>query len=122
MSVKPFYDSKPTIINLPLMVYITENRASLQELPAINSGKNSGYHCWKLRKRKVHNYKLFRNYLSGLARALSTIRAGRARGVEQIFIKKLTKNSKYWCHTYLIENPSEETIFGIKEQHETMEF
>ena len=39
VSVKPFYDSKPTIINLPLMVYNTKNRASLQELPALNFGE-----------------------------------------------------------------------------------
>ena len=36
------------------------------------------------RKRKLKNSKLFRNYSSRLARALSTIRAGRARTLEQM--------------------------------------
>ena len=38
------------------MVYNTENRASLQKLPVVNhkfQEKDSGYYCWKLRKKKV---------------------------------------------------------------------
>ena len=79
----------------------------------------------EIEKRKIKYYKLFRNYSSRLARALSTIRTSRARAVEKIFMgKKLTKN-----YTYLemlvpyLDNLSEETILGsnkIKEQHETM--
>ena len=44
--------------------------------------KDSGYYCWKLRKKKV------KHYSSRLARALSTIRAGRARAVEEMFVRK----------------------------------
>ena len=47
--------------------------------------KDSGYYCWKLRKKKVKHEILFRNYSSRLARALSTIRAGRARAAEKMF-------------------------------------
>ena len=39
--------------------------------------KDNGYYCWKWRKNKVKQKILFRNYSSRLARALSTIRAGR---------------------------------------------
>ena len=38
---------------------------------------------------------MFRNYSSRLARVLSTIRAGRARTIEEMFTRKLTKNSEY---------------------------
>ena len=47
--------------------------------------KISGCYCWKLRKS-------FRNYLSRLAKALNPIRAGIARAVEEMFMRKLTKN------------------------------
>ena len=52
------------------------------------------------------------------------MRAGRARSVEEMFMRKLTKNYIYLevLAPYLINNP-EETRFGsnkIKEQHETM--
>ena len=36
--------------------------------------KDSGYYCWKLRKKKVKHEIPFRSYSSRLARALSTIR------------------------------------------------
>ena len=53
------------------------------------------------------------------------MRAGRARSVEEMFMRKLTKNYIYLevLAPYLINNPPEETRFGsnkIKEQHETM--
>ena len=63
--------------------------------------------------------------MNRLARALSKIRADRARAVEEIFMRrKLTKN---YLHMEILapylNNPSEETTFGsnkIKEQHETI--
>ena len=61
------------------------------------SGKKSGYYCWKLRKKKVEHYILFRNYSSRLARALSTIRASRATAVKEMFMRKLPRTS----YTYL---------------------
>ena len=77
-----------------------------------------------MRKKKVKHKILFRNYSSRLARALSTIRAGRARAVEKMFrrnYQELTRHPEILV-PYL-NNSSEETIFGsnkIKEQHETM--
>ena len=65
------------------MVYNTRNGASLQKLP--DKSQISGKRCWKLRKKKVKLYILFRNYSSRLARALSTITAGRARAAEKMF-------------------------------------
>ena len=72
----------------------TETGRTLQELADKSqiSGKSKGFYCCKLRKRKVKNLKLFRNYSSRLARVLSTIRAGRARAVEEMFARKLIKN------------------------------
>ena len=78
----------------------------------------------EIEKKESETLKTFQNYWVRLARALSTIRAGRAGEVEEMFMRKLTKN-----YTYLeilvpyLNNPSEETIFGsnkIKEQHEPM--
>ena len=40
-------------------------------------------------KKESKTLKLFRNYSSKLATALSTIRAGRARAVEKMFLRKL---------------------------------
>ena len=54
--------------------------------------KDRGYYCWKLRKMKAKHKKLLRNYSSRLARALRSIIAGRARAVEEMFMKKLTKS------------------------------
>ena len=56
------------------------------------SDKGRGYYRWKLRKTKVKNYKLFWNYSSRLSRAFITIRADRARAVEEVCTRKLTKN------------------------------
>ena len=70
---------------------------------------------------------LFRNYSSRLARALSTIEAGRrarqtARAVEEMFMmRKLPRNLE--MQVAYLNNSSKETIFGsnrIKKQHETM--
>ena len=110
------------------MVYNTENRMKPcfrnYQINYKFQEKRSGYYCWKLRKRKVKHQKIFINYSSRLARALSTIRTGRTRGVGEMFMRKLTKD-----YTYLeilvpyFNNPSEETIYGsnkIKEKHETM--
>ena len=76
------------------MVHNTENGASLQKLPDKSqmSEKDHGYYSWILRKRKVKHQQIFRNYWSRLARALSTIRAGRDRAVEEMLMRKLTKN------------------------------
>ena len=106
------------------MVYNTENGASLQfrNQPTRKKveEKDSGYCCWELRKKKEI---LFRNYLSRFARALSTIRAGRAKAVEvEMFMRKLPRTRHIWKSEILVpylNNPSEETIFGsnkIKEQ------
>ena len=35
--------------------------------------KGTEYYCWKLKKMKVKNSKIFKNYSSRVARALSTI-------------------------------------------------
>ena len=68
--------------------------------------------------------KFFRNYSSRLAKVLSTIRAGSARAVEEMFTRKLTKNQAYLeILVAYLNNPSEEAIFGsskIKEGHVTM--
>ena len=74
------------------MGWNTENGATLQELSNKSHHKYSrGYYYWKLRKREVKNKNYFRNYFSRLARALSTIRAGTARVVEEMFTRKLIK-------------------------------
>ena len=60
--------------------------------------------------------------MSRLTRALSTIRAGRARALEGMLTRKLIKNQT--CQEILLpylNNLSEEAVFGsnkIKEQHE----
>ena len=77
------------------MVYNTENGASLQKLP--DKLQVSGRRKWTLlleieKKKESKTLKLFRNYSSRLGRALSTIRAGRARAVKEMFMRKLTKN------------------------------
>ena len=44
------------------MVYNTENEASLQKLPDVNhkfQEKDSGYYCWKLRKKNKRVKKYF---------------------------------------------------------------
>ena len=89
--------------------------------------KNCGYYCWKLKKRKVIHYKFFTIYSSQLARALSTIRAGRARAVRGNTYEETDKGLHISGNAgrvpHLI-NPSEETIYEsnkIKEQNETME-
>ena len=55
--------------------------------------KDSGYYCWKLRKKKIKPYIIFRNYSSRLARALSTIRVGRAGALEEMSLRKLPRTS-----------------------------
>ena len=78
------------------MVYNTENGASLQfrNQPTRKKieEKDSGYCCWKLRKKKEI---LFRNYLSRFARALSTIRAGRASSRRRNVYEETAKNQTY---------------------------
>ena len=111
------------ILNPPLTIYDTENRALPQKLTdKLQISRKrwvSGYCCWKLRKWKVKHQKQFRNYLRRLARALGTIRASRATAIEDLFIRKLTKSKNY---TYLeilvpyLNNISEETIFGSNKQ------
>ena len=77
-----------------------------------------------IEKKESKKLKFFRNYSSRLARVLSTIRAGRAREVEEMFTRKLTKNQA--CLEILVpylNNPSEESIVGsnrIKE-HNTIQ-
>ena len=91
--------------------------------------KDRGYYCWKLRKKKVKREMIFRDYLSRLARALSTIRE--QAGLEQSRERKCLWGNyqELASQTYLeilvpyLNNSSEETIFGsnkIKEQLETM--
>ena len=64
--------------------------------------------------------------VSRLAICLSAIREGRARAVEEMFMRKLLPRTKHiwkdWYTPYL-KSPSEEAVFGsngIKEQRETM--
>ena len=75
------------------------------------------------KKESKKTRKFFRNYSGRIARALSKIRAGRARVVEKIFFtRKVTKN-----YTYLeivvpyLNNLSEETIFGSNKIRSIME-
>ena len=89
--------------------------------------KGRKYFWWKLRKRKVKSWYFFRNYSSRLARILSTIRAGRARAVEEIYTYEETDQQDRGIYLEILvpylNNPSEEVIFGsnkIKEEHETM--
>ena len=77
---------------------------------------------WEKGKEKTD--KKFRKNSSRLARVLSTIRAGKAREVEDMFTRKLTRNQ---VHLEILvpypNNPSEEAIFGsnrIMVQHDTM--
>ena len=77
-------------------------------------------------EKKESKTLLFRNYSCRLARALSTIRAGRAVAGEEMFIRKLPRTRHIWKSEILVSylnNPSEETISGsnkIKEQRKTM--
>ena len=65
--------------------------------------------------------------MSRSAGALSIIRAGRARVVEEMFIRKLDQHHELDIYLEILapqlNNSSEEIIFGsnkIKDQHETM--
>ena len=55
----------------------------------------------------------FQKYSSRIARALSTIRAGRARAVEETFMRKLPRNNDAYLKILIscLNNPSEETVF-----------
>ena len=61
-----------------------------------------------------------------LARVLRTIRVGKARAVEEMLTKKLTKNQAYLeILVPYLNNTSQEAIFEsnkIKEEYETMKF
>ena len=46
-----------------------------------------------LEKKKVKHEVIFRKYLSRSARAFSTIRAGRKKAVEKMFMRKLPRTS-----------------------------
>ena len=53
--------------------------------------------------------------MSRLARALSTIKAGRARAVEETVMRKLLRIRHMWKTEILVpypNSPSEEAIFG----------
>ena len=61
--------------------------------------------------------------MSSWGRALSKIRVGKASAVEEKRVPGCPQIFGY--HTYGINNPSEEAIFGsnkLKEKHETMKF
>ena len=76
--------------------------------------KDSGYYCWKLRKKKVKHYILFRNCSSRLARALRTIRAAWARK-EWKNVYEETSQTYPEILVPQLNNSSEETIFGSNE-------
>ena len=66
-----------------------------------------GYYCCRLRKRKVKNQKIFRDYSSTLARVLSTIRAGKDSAMGEMFMRignrpRTRHIWKYWYHTRII--------------------
>ena len=98
------------------MGYNTENGASLQKLldKSQISEKRQQILLLDIKEKENKILTIFRNYSSRLARALSKIRAGRTIAVEEMFMRKLTKN-----YTYLeilvpyLNNTSEETIFGV---------
>ena len=78
--------------------------------------KGRKYYCWKLKKRKVKTEISFRNDSSRLVRILSTIRAGRARAVEEICTYEEIYQQELDIYIEIlvpyINNPSEEAIFG----------
>ena len=87
------------IVNPPLMVYNPENGASLQVLPDKLATKfrkkivDIIVRNWE--KKEVKHRILSRNNSSRLVRALSAIRAGRAKGVEEMFMRKLLPGTRH---------------------------
>ena len=72
------------ILNPSLMAYNTENGASFRNCQVNHKfyEKDIGYYRWKLWKKKVKHWMLFRNYSSTLTRALST--TGQAGGLDRL--------------------------------------
>ena len=76
------------------MVYNTENGDSLQKIPDKSqiSEKRQQILLLDIEEKESKILTIFRNYSRRLARALSKIRAGRTIAVEEMFMRKLTKN------------------------------
>ena len=78
------------------MVYDTGNEALLQKLP--DKSQISGRRQWilllEIEKKVRKTLNTFQKLLNRLARALSTIRAGRARAVEKMFMRKLQRTGQ----------------------------
>ena len=76
------------------MVYNTENGDSLQKIPDKSqiSEKRQQILLLDIEEKESKILTIFRNYSRRLARALSEIRAGRTIAVEEMFMRKLTKN------------------------------
>ena len=62
----------------------------------------------------------FRIYSSRLARALSAIRARRARAVENMFMRKLPRTRHIWKYRYHTKIFLLKKLNKSKQQHETM--
>ena len=56
----------------------------------------------EIEKKESTKLKLFRNYLSRSAKALSTIRAGRVRPVKEMFMSKLDQELEISGNTGII--------------------
>ena len=88
------------------MVYNTGNGASLQKLSDKSqiSGKRQWILLLEIEKKENKTLNTFQKLLEQITKALSTIRAVRARAVKKTFMRKQgTKNQleiwKYWYHT-----------------------
>ena len=108
------------IVYPPLMAYNTDNwvepHSRNYQINHKFQKKDSGYYCWKLRKRKVKHRKILRNY--SIKWGNYSIKWGNV--YEKTNQELHTGVWKYWYLTYL-NSPSEETVFGsdkIKKQHE----
>ena len=77
------------LVNHPLMDWtpkLVQNFRNYRRNPQFQEQRRGNYY-WKLRKKKVKNKKVFKNYLSRWTSGLSSINAGRARAsqVEKIY-------------------------------------
>ena len=72
------------------MVYKTEKWSLTSEISQINHNfqeKDSGYYCWKLRKRKIKHLKIFQKLLEQSNQS-PQCNHSRARAIEEMFMKK----------------------------------
>ena len=99
-----------------MVVTLTKNKASLQKLPGKSQfqEKNSGYYCWKLKKKESKTLKTFQKLLEQisqgpLVQSEQAELSSRGNVYEQIN-QKLHISGNTGRVPYL-NNPSEETTF-----------